>query len=91
AYALNRLPPLYATTEEGANFQRQTAQVELQELISQQVGAAINRYLDQPNFFPERQALGKNIGNEIVRQISSLLQTYAPNFEQDDNPNDNDP
>ena len=25
AYALNRLPPLYATTEEGANFQRQKA------------------------------------------------------------------
>ncbi|MHC5833203.1 MAG: late competence development ComFB family protein, partial [Nostoc sp.] len=52
AYALNRLPPLYATTEEGANFQRQTAQAQLQELISQQVSEAINRYLDQPNFFP---------------------------------------
>ncbi|MBN3947855.1 MAG: late competence development ComFB family protein [Nostoc sp. NMS7] len=99
AYALNRLPPLYATTEEGASFQRQTAQAQLQELISQQVSEAINRYLDQPNFFPERQALGKNIGNEIVRQVSALLQTYAPNFEQNnkpknqpkDKPNDNDP
>lgn len=82
AYALNRLPPLYATTEEGASFQRQTAQAELQELISQQVSEAINRYLDRPNFFPERQALGKNTGNEVVRQVSALLQTYAPNFEQ---------
>jgi Late competence development protein ComFB len=82
AYALNRLPPLYATTEEGASFQRQNAQAELQELISQQVSEAINRYLDRPNFFPERQALGKNTGNEVVRQVSALLQAYAPNFEQ---------
>jgi hypothetical protein len=82
AYALNRLPPLYATTEEGANFQRQTAQAQLQDLISQQVSEAINRYLDRPHFFPERQALGKNTGNEVVRQVSALLQTYAPNFEQ---------
>ncbi|MEH2290375.1 late competence development ComFB family protein [Nostoc sp.] len=87
AYALNRLPPLYATTEEGANFQRQTAQAQLQDLISQQISEAINRYLDQPNFFPERQALGKNTGNEVVRQVSALLQTYAPNFEQNDKPN----
>ena len=88
AYALNRLPPLYATTEEGANFQRQTAQAQLQDLISQQISEAINRYLDRPNFFPERQALGKNTGNEVVRQVSALLQTYAPNFEQNDKPND---
>ncbi|MDZ8225658.1 late competence development ComFB family protein [Nostoc sp. ChiVER01] len=88
AYALNRLPPLYATTEEGANFQRQTAQAELQDLISQQINEAIDRYLDRPNFFPERQALGKSSGNEVVRQVSALLQTYAPNFEQNDKPND---
>jgi hypothetical protein len=82
AYALNRLPPLYATTEEGANYQRQHAKAELQELIDQQVSAAISRYLDRPNFFPERQVLGKNTGNEVLRQVSTLLQAYAPNFEQ---------
>ncbi|RAM48673.1 MAG: competence protein ComFB [Hapalosiphonaceae cyanobacterium JJU2] len=82
AYALNRLPPLYATTEEGANYQRQHAKAELQELIAQQVSAAISRYLDRPNFFPERQVLGKNTGNEVLRQVSTLLQAYAPNFEQ---------
>ena len=82
AYALNRLPPLYATTEEGASFQRQNAQAQLQDLISQQVSEAINRYLDRPHFFPERQALGKNTGNEVVRQVSALLQAYAPSFEQ---------
>jgi len=82
AYALNRLPPLYATTEEGASYQRERAKTELQKLISEQVGAAISRYLDRPNFFPERQDLGKNTGNEVVRQVSALLQAHAPNFEQ---------
>jgi Late competence development protein ComFB len=86
AYALNRLPPLYATTEEGASYQRQRAKTELQKLISEQVGAAIGRYLDRPNFFPERQDLGKNTGNEVVRQVSALLQAHAPNFEQKSQP-----
>ncbi|TAF12234.1 MAG: competence protein ComFB [Nostocales cyanobacterium] len=82
AYALNRLPPMYATTEEGANYQRQRAKTELQELISQQVKEAIDRYIDKPDFYPERQALGKNTGNEVLSQVSSLLKVYAPNFEQ---------
>ena len=81
AYALNRLPPLYATTEEGANYQRQRAAVELQDLIAQQISEALTRSLDHPDFFPERQAIGKN-GNELLKQVSSLLQAYAPNFEQ---------
>lgn len=82
AYALNRLPPLYATTEEGANYQRQRAREQLQELIAQQVSEAITRNLAQPDFFPERQALGKSTGNEVLTQVSTLLQAYAPNFEQ---------
>jgi hypothetical protein len=82
AYALNRLPPLYATTEEGANYQRQRAREELQELISQQVNEAIARYLDRPKFFPERQALVKSSGSDIASQLSHLLQDYAPNYEQ---------
>lgn len=82
AYALNRLPPLYATTEEGANYQRQRAQEELQALIAQQIDEAIARNLDRPDFFPERQALGKSTGNEVLKQVSTLLQAYAPNFEQ---------
>jgi hypothetical protein len=82
AYALNRLPPLYATTEEGANYQRQRAQADLEELISQQVNEAINRYLDRPSFFPERQVLGKSTGNEVLDQLGALLRASAPNFEQ---------
>lgn len=82
AYALNRLPPLYATTEEGANYQRQRAKEELQALIAQQIDEAIARNLDRPDFFPERQAIGKSTGNEVLKQVSTLLQAYAPAFEQ---------
>jgi hypothetical protein len=81
AYALNRLPPLYATTEEGATYQRQRAKEELQGLIIQQVNGALARYLDRPDFGAERQALIKGSGNDVLKQVSSLLQDYAPNFE----------
>jgi Late competence development protein ComFB len=81
AYALNRLPPLYATTEEGATWQRQRAKAQLQELICQQVNEAIARNLDRPND-DKTPVLAKNSGNEVLRQVSTLLQAYAPNFEQ---------
>ena len=82
AYALNRLPPLYATTEEGANYQRQRAREELQELIQEQVTEAIARYLDRPEFFPERQAIGTKNDSDVAAQLSSLLKDYAPSYEQ---------
>lgn len=83
AYALNRLPPLYATTEEGANYQRQRAREELQNLIQQQVVEAIARYLDRPEFYPERQAIGSNSDSKMANQLSSLLKDHAPNYEPD--------
>lgn len=82
AYALNRLPPLYATTEEGANYQRQRAKEELLEVIAQQVRDAIARNLAQPELDPTRQILGKSSRNDMINQVNSLLQAYAPNFEQ---------
>lgn len=82
AYALNRLPPLYATTEEGANYQRQRAKEELQTLIDQQVNEAISRYLDRPEFYPERQALRKGESGNVAGQLSNLLKDYAPSYEQ---------
>ncbi|HEY9851272.1 MAG TPA: late competence development ComFB family protein [Leptolyngbyaceae cyanobacterium] len=82
AYALNRLPPLYATTEEGANYQRQRAREELQDLISEQVSEAIVRNIEQPHLDPSRQALGKNTGRDVLKQVSSLLEAYAPTYEQ---------
>ena len=81
AYALNRLPPLYATTEEGANYQRQRAKEELQELIERQVNEAISRYLDRPEFYPERQAIRK-ADSGVANQLSNLLKDYAPGYEQ---------
>ncbi len=81
AYALNRLPPLYATTEEGAEYQRSRAKEDLQVMISAQVKDAIARNLDQPAFFPERQVLGKNAGDEVLSQVGTLLQAYAHKFE----------
>ncbi|SMH54449.1 Late competence development protein ComFB [Picosynechococcus sp. OG1] len=86
AYALNRLPPLYATTEEGANYQRQKAREELQGLINEQVDAALSRYLDRPDFFPERQAItSPNQDKSMLAQVSKLLEGYAPGFEQEEN------
>lgn len=82
AYALNRLPPLYATTEEGANYQRQRAREELQDFITEQVNEAIVRNLEQPELDPSRQALGKNTGRDVLKQVSSLLEAYAPSYEQ---------
>jgi hypothetical protein len=81
AYALNRLPPLYATTEEGANFQRARAKEELQEFINKQVKEAIAQSLNKPEFFPERQALATSSKEEVISQVSNLLQAYAPEFE----------
>ena len=83
AYALNRLPPLYATTEEGANYQRQRAREELQSIIEKQVTEAIARYLDRPEFFPERQAIGNKNESNMASQLSNLLKDYAPNYEKD--------
>jgi len=83
AYALNRLPPLYATTEEGANFQRNKARAELAGLISDEVEEAITRNLDKPEFYPERQTLKrKPTGDDVLGQVSSLLKDYAPKYEE---------
>ncbi|WP_448534748.1 late competence development ComFB family protein [Parathermosynechococcus lividus] len=82
AYALNRLPPLYATTEEGAQYQRRRAEEELMELIRAQVQEAINHSMARPQFHPERSVLGKTSGKEVVSQVSSLLQSYATDYER---------
>lgn len=80
AYALNRLPPLYATTEEGANYQRQRAKEELQELIAQQVEEAIARFSTRPFVNPERNLIHKS-KEDIFHQMNNLLKSYAPYYE----------
>lgn len=81
AYALNRLPPLYATTEEGAAYQRKRALADLQTLITQQVKEAIDRSLDRPKFFPERSAVAPKSQDGVLSQLNHLLKAYAPEFE----------
>ncbi|HBE20761.1 MAG TPA: competence protein ComFB [Cyanobacteria bacterium UBA11149] len=82
AYALNRLPPLYATTEEGAKYQREKAKEQLQDLIAQQVSDAIAQNLNRPNFGIERRALRPD--KDVFQQVSNLLQDYASNLEDKD-------
>lgn len=82
AYALNRLPPLYATTEEGANYQRDKARAELSELIGQQVSESLGRGLNNPEFFPERQELHRSEEGGLLGQVNKLLKDYAHDFEQ---------
>ncbi|NER82431.1 MAG: late competence development ComFB family protein [Leptolyngbya sp. SIO1D8] len=87
AYSLNRLPPLYATTEEGANFQRENANSGLSRLISDKVREAIARNLNQPEFYPERTTLQKKpASDDILGQVSHLLQDYAHKFEPEAQP-----
>jgi hypothetical protein len=82
AYALNRLPPLYATTEEGASYQREKARAELAELITQQVAESVGRSLNQPEFFPERKEIQRSEDNGLLGQVNRLLKDYAHGFEQ---------
>lgn len=82
AYALNRLPPLYATTEEGATYQRDKARAELSELISLQVSESVGRSVDQPDFFPERQEIQRGEEGGLLGQVNKLLKDYAHDFEQ---------
>ncbi|HAG84178.1 MAG TPA: hypothetical protein DCL61_24235 [Cyanobacteria bacterium UBA12227] len=51
AYALNRLPPLYATTQEGWHWQHQRAKETLQPLISKAASWAIRAVQRKPSKF----------------------------------------
>jgi len=82
AYALNRLPPLYATTEEGATYQREKARHELADLIAGQVEEAIAMNINRPDFFPDRQNIQRaNGGDNFLGHMNDLLKDYAGKFE----------
>ncbi len=85
AYALNRLPPLYATTEEGASYQRDKARAELSELIAQQVSESVGRSINQPEFFPGRREIQRSEEAGLLGQVNKLLKDYAHDFEQQPN------
>ncbi len=77
AYALNRLPPLYATSHEGAQYQRQKAQEELQSLIAQQVREGIERYVERPTI-PNRRPLEQEKRTDLLQNMTDMLKSIAP-------------
>ena len=81
AYALNRLPPLYATTEEGATYQRSKAKEELHVIIADCVYEAIAKNLDRPAQGDRIAIVNPGNKKELLSQVSTLLQDYAPAFE----------
>ena len=81
AYALNRLPPLYATTEEGATYQRSKAKEELHTIIADCVHEAIAKNLDRPSQGDRVAIVNPSNKKELLSQVSTLLQDYAPTFE----------
>jgi Late competence development protein ComFB len=83
AYALNRLPPLYATTEEGANYQRQRAKAELQSLIHAAIKEAIERFSTRPTSNSDRVPIAKPAREDVLTQMNSLLKSHASNYEPD--------
>lgn len=83
AYALNRLPPLYATTEEGANYQRQRSRAELQTLIHAAVKEAIERFSSRPGTNADRVPIAKPVREDVLTQMNSLLKSHASNYEPD--------
>jgi hypothetical protein len=83
AYALNRLPPLYATTEEGANYQRQRVRAELQTLIHDAITEAIARFASRPATNLDRIPIAKPVRETMLTQMNSLLKSHASNYEPD--------
>ena len=81
AYALNRLPPLYATTEEGATYQRSKAKEELHAIIADCVYEAIAKNLERPSQGDRVAIVNPSNKKELLSQVSTLLQDYAPAFE----------
>jgi len=71
AYALNRLPPLYATTEEGS-YQRLPTE-ELQELVSQ---IAARRSASGPPFSQNGKPSAKTLATNCLGKVPT--QAYAP-------------
>lgn len=81
ACALNRLPPLYATTDVGAQYQRERARHELRSLVAEQVTVALHRARERPGPLPERRPLGADASEPLLRHIASLLHRFASDYE----------
>jgi hypothetical protein len=77
AYALNRLPPLYATSEVGAEFQRNRARGEMRAMLADRVSEAVEQARQQPSWHPEREPVRDDLANEVA----DLLRQHASAYE----------
>ena len=84
AYALNRLPALYATCEEGAEHQRARALEELSELIAQRVTEGLAQTVDRPHPHPEARRLEGPWGTEMIPNLAELLERHSEGVEARD-------
>lgn len=75
AHTLNRLPALYATTNEGANYQREKVRQEWREVISQRVSESLRQLQEQPDPHPSRTVLGMEQGDDLANQVRSFLKS----------------
>lgn len=74
AYALNRLPSAYATTQEGYEEQRARILETASEELRAKVREAIERVIQVPNSRPEGATpLGKLTGAETAEMLDPLL------------------
>ncbi len=81
SFALNRLPPLYATTDVGAHYQRERARRELTNVVREQVAVALHRARERPGYGTDRRPLGESTGEHLLRHIASLLNRFAVDYE----------
>lgn len=73
AYALNHLRPFYATTEEGAQFQREKAREEYWDLVKKRVREALEHNMGRPVYYPERKPIAPPADKE---NLLGLLDTF---------------
>ncbi|WP_226592983.1 late competence development ComFB family protein [Microseira wollei] len=77
AYALNRLPPLYATSEEGWNRQQQKAKTQLAQQIESAVKSGLNAVLQNPLKPSTPLQLPPQTAEKYDRQILVNFPQYA--------------
>ncbi|GAB4277250.1 MAG: late competence development ComFB family protein [Deferrisomatales bacterium] len=81
AFALNRLPPLYATTEAGAQYQRQRARRELAPLIAEQVEEALRCARQRPARPTARRQLDDPAHPPFLQDVRAVLRRFAADYE----------
>ncbi len=82
-YTLNRLPALYATSEQGVSYQKVKAQYELTQKIKTEVHNAIEKIRQKPQSAHNRKTIPTKTGG-LLDQVNQLLKKHAHQFDQTD-------